>query len=755
MDSEDPIDDLFAENRWMQRLRRAEQSASLGKIGPYDLIEEAGRGGQGVVYRARLSGEDSGDVALKRLLAGPFASDSHRRRFDREIRMARTLDHPGIVPVDRVEVIDEQPVLVMPWIDGVGIREWSQAIRESEVISGETAPRIIRVFLQVVEAIRYAHDQGVIHRDLKPSNILVDASGQPHILDFGMAQWLDQTGGSELTRSGFVGTPAYASPEQIQRGDQRVDGRTDLYALGVVLYELLAGQRPHQPRPTVLETLTAKNEERPVRPSALRSGLSDDLDTICQKLLEPEPAHRYRSAEALETDLRRHLDGRPILSTPPGPWQQAVKVIRRRRWPIALAASVVISSLVFGAFAWVESGKLRRQRDEANHARKIAEEFASRARVLEEHLLFEMLQFADQGDRGLSVSVGEVLKQASLRTDQVLREDPPLCATLHEVLGRVYLEYGEAGQASRHADRAWALRAEFLPPGHRDLARLISLQGGIALAQGRHEAAESLLRECLPHQVDEQQAGERVVTLSRLGKALLAQSRHEEAEQQFRNAIEIQRHAGDWGRAMLHVLRVGLGSAIALGGDPNAALPLLEESAHQLVQFLGSGSSRAIDGQIALATGYQELGRVDDALRVHTQIEKGFSASRASRHPPAIARAAMQHSSLLMMQGKSREAFLRIERAMDLFDSADDSNLAPYVTCGARLAQLSLEQAEFEEAERMAEEMLETGRELPPDHPALSLAADVLAQVGSFQANPNERPRVIQGDPSEAVSRIR
>jgi serine/threonine-protein kinase len=203
----------------IDRLREAERMPALGRVGGYELVAVAGIGGQGVVYRARQIATGR-EVALKRILAGSWAGEAARSRFAREIQADAVLHHPNIVTVYGVEEIDGQPLLAMEWIDGVAIDRWAEARDEGTVLG---------TFLKVCAGIQHAHQRGVIHRDLKPSNILVDAAGEPRVLDFGLAKVT--TSRSRLTVSGgFLGTLAYSAPEQVRGDADGADVRTDVYA---------------------------------------------------------------------------------------------------------------------------------------------------------------------------------------------------------------------------------------------------------------------------------------------------------------------------------------------------------------------------------------------------------------------------------------------------------------------------------------------------------------------------------------------
>ena len=230
---------------WLDRLRESEAQLNLGRIGSYELIEEVSRGGQGVVFRARQPGTQR-EIALKRLLAGSFATASMRRRFEREVEAAAALNHPNIVTVFGCETVDGNPQLAMEWVDGVPVTEWVRP-RGTDAVSRDPE-ETLSVFLRIADAVQHAHSRGVLHRDLKPSNVLVDRDGEPHVLDFGLAKRVDVDSAADVTLTGsadFLGTPAYASPEQFHTDELTLDARSDVYSLGVLLFELLTGESPY------------------------------------------------------------------------------------------------------------------------------------------------------------------------------------------------------------------------------------------------------------------------------------------------------------------------------------------------------------------------------------------------------------------------------------------------------------------------------------------------------------------------------
>lgn len=357
-----------AENdQWLDELRRAETPLPLGKIGAYELLEEVSRGGQGIVFRARQPGTHR-TIALKRLLAGSFSTEQIRLRFQREIEAAAILNHPNIVTVYGAELVDGQPVFSMEWIDGQPATEWANPRsrpfgNSTEHLPGKDPKAILEVFLRITDAVQHAHSRGILHRDLKPSNILVDTTGQPHVLDFGLAKGIpgkfatfaEEASDSnlyDLTLShGFVGTPSYASPEQIEKFDLAVDERSDIYSLGVVLYEMLTGVSPYGRTTTYQDILQALESENITRPSSMDPRLDRELDTIILTALARDREERYSSVAAFAQDLRRYLTGQPIEALPPSNLYLLRKLIKRNKLATAFLGTVAALLLVFAIYA--------------------------------------------------------------------------------------------------------------------------------------------------------------------------------------------------------------------------------------------------------------------------------------------------------------------------------------------------------------------------------------------------------------------
>lgn len=434
------------------------------RLGAWRVVRRIGRGGMASVYSAeRADGRYHQQAALKLLRRGLDTEDLLRRfREEREI-LAR-LEHPHIARLlDGGMAPDGRPFLVMELVEGLPIDEYCAE-------HGLSLTERLRLFVSVCEAVAYAHGQLVVHRDLKPSNILVTPDGIPRLLDFGIAKLLGERGlasASTLTSLGVrILSPAYASPEQFRA--EAVTTATDVYSLGLVLYELLTGTNPQAARWEDTDDSAGAAEERPYappsrgaggdpggappgRPERLRRRLRGDLDTIVLRAIHPEPDRRYGSASALAEDIGRHLGGRPIAARGDSWRYRSAKFVGRHRWPVAAALALLAMLAAYVVTLRVHAAELRAQRDRAHRQAERAEKVTE--------FLRGVFTLADPNEaRGQTVTARELLDRGATRLRGELADEPGIRADMLGAIGGIDADLAQFGPGRALLEEALALR---------------------------------------------------------------------------------------------------------------------------------------------------------------------------------------------------------------------------------------------------------------------------------------------------------
>ncbi len=338
----------------------------------YEVLECLGRGGMGIIYKARQK-QPERVVVLKVMLNGRFASEKYHARFEREVQAVARLKHPGIVSVYEFGEVNGQPYFTMEYVEGCSVKEY---VLRHELGKNE----ICRLMLDICRAVAYAHQRGVIHRDIKPSNILVDGAGNPRLLDFGLAHLAGDYGPEEAAsrRGEVMGTPAYMSPEQVGGRPDEIDIRTDVFSLGVLFYELLTRRVPKPLGGGPDEPMRSTRRYLFKPPSELDPAIDADLDAIVMKALAEERNHRYQSAVEMAEDLVRYLQGWPVEAGPSTSWYYLRKLVWRRRYvalPIVLLGLAALAAA--GVFVWDLHKRERRARAAAATARQQRQELVN------------------------------------------------------------------------------------------------------------------------------------------------------------------------------------------------------------------------------------------------------------------------------------------------------------------------------------------------------------------------------------------
>ena len=463
-------------------------------IGPYRLLRSIGAGGMGAVWLAeRADGLFQRQVALKLPRSAWLRADLVER-MARERDILAALTHANIARLYEAGITaGGRPYLALEYVEGRTIDAYCAGERVD-------VNARVRLFLQVIEAVAYAHARLVVHRDLKPSNILVTQEGQVQLLDFGIAKLLDEGGSvrdTPLTElSGRPHTPEYASPEQIA-GDS-LGIATDIYSLGVVLYELLCGTRPYKLRRDSVGAIeTAVLEQDPDPPSAatsersLRNVLRGDLDTIVLKALKKKPGDRYATVNALGDDLKCYLNGRPVLARPDGSWYRLSKFVRRNALAVGAAAIVIGSLAAFGLVSAWQASVLDEQRRVAQTERDTAEQVV--------RLLIDLFETANPSVRpdGERMPLGEFLAGAETRSLELLRSTPAVRAKLQQVFGLIHQTRGQYAQARQALDEALDEQRRQRGPDHPESLETLQALGELAGVLDDRDRARVLLEESL------------------------------------------------------------------------------------------------------------------------------------------------------------------------------------------------------------------------------------------------------------------
>jgi serine/threonine protein kinase/tetratricopeptide (TPR) repeat protein len=510
------------------------------RIGPYRLIRIVGRGGMGAVYEAvRDDDQFQQQVAIK-LIKGGMDSDFVRKRFVLERQILASLDHPHIARLfDGGTTKDLRPYFVMEFVDGEPITEYCH--RHNLSLDDK-----LKLFRDVCSAVQHAHQKLVVHRDLKPSNIMVTADGTPKLLDFGIAKLLALDPGDASTRTETalrLMTPDYASPEQVRGG--AITTMTDVYSLGVVLYELLTDRRPYQFNtysPYEIEHAICDTEapapsdvarHQSSAPPKLARQLAGDLDNIILMALRKEPVRRYQSVEQFSEDIRRYMTGLPVIARKDTFRYRAGKFARRHK----AGVTIMVLLAVFAVALAVLSVRLVRERDRANQAAATAEAVTQS--------LVAVFEFADPSKSlGNTITAKELLDQGAEKVVRDLKDQPTSQAKLMDTIGSLYQSIGVYDRAQPLLEEALKLRRQTLGTEHIDVATSLHRLGLLMYLKGDHAASEPLCRDALamrrrllkPDHPDVTQS------LDDLGNVLVGEGKLTEAEPLLREALALRRN---------------------------------------------------------------------------------------------------------------------------------------------------------------------------------------------------------------------
>ncbi len=762
-------------------------------IGRYRVIAILGAGGMGVVYQAEQE-QPRRTVALKVVKPG-LTSSGVLRRFEHESQSLARLQHPGIAQIYEAGIADAgfgpQPWFAMEFIRGLSLLEFTKAHRLN-------SRQRLEIVIKACAAVHHAHLRGIIHRDLKPANILVDESGQPKIVDFGVARITgDDLPSTQETRPGdLVGTLAYMSPEQVSSDPLELDSRSDVYSLGVVLYELLSGCLPYQVGGRLAQAMQAIREQNPALLGTINRSCRGDLETIVAKALAKDKTQRYGSAADLAEDLRRYLSNDPILARPPSASYQVRKFAVRRKGLVGTVVAVFVALVAGLATTSLETIRANHERDRAAASERNATRDRDRALRAEQVADSERLLARQERNRAVGeatradtqsaaakavndflqndllalaapraqagpnlkfdpdLKVRAVLDRAAARIAGKFNSQPPVEASIRQTIGSAYGDLGLFEEARRQMERALELRRRALGPEHPDTLNSMYALGLLYARAGLYRPAERLLNETL--ETRRRLLGDRdPATLDTVGAlailAAMLQGDYPRAEAMLKSALAVLRSAR--------------------GEEHPETLAIMNNLATQFVNQGKYGQAEDLYTKI-LEIKRRVMGE-DHPSTLMTMSNLGVVNRYQGKYPQseALLAAALQVRRRLL--GEENQETLATRRSLALLYQAQgryaqaEPILDEVLNAGRRVlgeqhpdtlstlnnvAELYRRQNKFQEAESMFHELLAVRRRLlAPDHPNIT---NVLASLGGIKL---DRRRYAEAEPflREALDRQR
>jgi len=606
----------------------------VDSIPGYELVREIHRGAQGVVYRA-LQKATRRKVAIKLLLDGAFASPADRSRFEREVQLLSQIDHPNIVAIHDSGVADGRNWFAMDYVSGPPLDAWLAQSRRS-------VTEVLRMVARICDAVHAAHLRGIIHRDLKPGNIRIDGAGEPRILDFGLAKSIGSIGdgdGHPMTVTGqFIGSLPWASPEQAEGNPERIDLRSDVYSLGVILYQLLTGGFPYEVVGHLRDVLDNIIRAEPTRPSTVGRGVDHEIETIVLKSLSKDPQRRYQSAHELARDIDRYLAGEPIEAKRDSGLYVLRKTIRRFRVPVAVVTLFVLLLAGATVLLWAAERRSSERAAAAIAARDDADRALASRDAAIHFLLADMLAAVDPRDGdGRSVRVVEALDAAVGAVPARFGDTPSVEADVRRMIGGAYHALGLYGLAEPQREMALSLRRG----GDPTLVAESKLELAETLLRlGRANEAFSLASEATTTFASLDGDGAVTTSMARLtvASALAASGHHADAEELDRRTLDALRAALPDDDLRVARAMHQLGVRLRNLGRPADAEPLLRKAMDRFAAKSGAESLEAMVASGNLANALLHLGRAEEALPL-LEVSMNERRARLGDDDPRLAAA--------------------------------------------------------------------------------------------------------------------
>lgn len=709
---------------------------SLKQIGPYHLLRVLGEGGMGEVWLAEQSKPIQRKVALKLIKVG-MSTKTVIARFESERQALALMDHPSIARVfDAGSTPEGRPYFVMEYVPGTPITSYCDKHRLS-------VKERLELFIEVCDGVQHAHQKAIIHRDLKPSNVLVMEQGGkpvPKIIDFGLAKATAQrlTDLTMYTAHGvMLGTPEYMSPEQADLQEQNIDTRTDVYSLGVILYQLLVGTLPLETKDLQSEgvegMLRVIREKEPPKPSTkirnmgtdsndsaekrrepsrtFASRLRGELDWITMKALEKERARRYQSAADLGADIRRHLLDEPVQAGPPSASYRASKFVKRHRFGVLAAAAAVVLLIGFAGAMGVQARRIAKERDRANQQAEVSERVS--------RFMTDMFKVSDPSEaRGNTVTAREILDKASKNIDSGLAQEPEVQAYMMHDMANVYYSLGLYKEAEPLAIKAVDIRKRLFGTDSRATLVSQSLLGLIYTDEGRFPEAEKLRREVL--ETSKRALGpddpETIRAIKNLALILNEQGHYSDSEKLNREALAASQSKSNTDPNLTSSIKTALAMDLAYEGKYQDAENFFREALETDLKTHGPESSESLGAMNNVGAILIQQEKYAEAEKVYKEELEISTRTRGTEHPMTL----MSMGNLAMAidnQKRYEEAGKLYQQVLEIKRKVLGPNHRSTIVTLGNLAKVTAEEHKNQEAEELFKQAIaDSRRVLGPDH---------------------------------------
>jgi eukaryotic-like serine/threonine-protein kinase len=701
-------------------------------IGRYRILRLLGEGGMGAVYEAEQD-QPRRRVALK-VIKAAWVGPEALRRFELESQTLGRLHHPGIAQIYEAGTADtafgSQPFFAMEIIHGVPLISYANTRHLT------TEQRLLLI-VNICEAVEHAHRNGIIHRDLKPGNILVDDAGQPKILDFGLARVTD--GDIQATRQTemgqLLGTLAYMSPEQVSADPSALDNRSDVYAIGVMLYELLAGKLPYDVSRSVYEVVSTIQRVDAARLSSVDRNYRGDVEIIVAKALEKDKTRRYASAAELAADIRRYLEDQPIAAKPASTVYQLQKFARRHKALVAGVAAVFFTLIVGVVISTWQAVRARR-------AEARAQTEAATAQAVVNFLQNDLLAQASANKQAgpstkpdPDLKVRTALDRAADHIQGKFANQPEVEAEIRNTIGDTYDDLGMYPEARKQLEQAVQLETRALGPKDPKTLHSLGLLGYVVYQQGDMTKAETLLTQLLED--DRRVLGPEHPDTLRAAKSLatvyLAEAKYPQAQALDEQALEVDRRV--WGPENSETLGAMNNLALIYGDEGKYALA--ESMRRQTLEIfrrtLGPEHPNTLMSMNNLANAFFAQNKYEQALALRIQTLDLYRRVLGPEHPDTL-RAMLNLASSYNMAGKYAEAEALDSEGWSIRRRVLGPEHPSTLRTMGGLADVYLSEGQYAKAESLNKQLLEIRRRvLGPEHPDTLATMDNLASLYSSQ----------------------